>query len=106
LVDRGRLCVVFVGTMAGMFDGVEVALGPRCGDYYPVIKGLEAGQKIATVGAFLIDAEARLSPDLASAYFGAARTAEPGAGGSTAGSAAPKLQAAKRSKKAGKEKLS
>lgn len=106
VVDTGSRRVVFVETMAGMFDGVEVALGPRCGDYYPVIKGLEAGQKIATVGAFLIDAEARLSPDLAAAYFGAARTAEPGAGGSTTGSAAPKLQAAKRSKKAGKEKLS
>ncbi len=56
------------------YDGVEVTLGPRCGDYYPVIKGLESGQKVATVGAFLIDAEARLSPDLAAAYFGQACT--------------------------------
>lgn len=77
IVDTGSRRVAFVETMPGMFDGVEVTLGPRCGDYYPVVKGLEAGQKVAAVGAFLIDAEARLSPDLAAAYFGAARTAAP-----------------------------
>ena len=98
VVDTGSRRVVFIETMPGMFDGVEVTLGPRCGDYYPVIKGLESGQRIATVGAFLIDAEARLSPDLAAAYFGAARTADP------SGSAKPPT--AKRSKKAGVVKLS
>src|SRR5262249_31297956 len=68
----------FVESMPGMFDGVEVTLGPRCGDYFPVLAGLEPGQKVATAGSFLIDAEARLSPNLAAGYFGAARTAEPG----------------------------
>ena len=57
VVDTGSRRVVFVETMPGMFDGVEVTLGPRCGDYYPVIQGLAAGQKVATTGAFLIDAE-------------------------------------------------
>jgi hypothetical protein len=78
VVDTGSRRVVFVETMPGMFDGVEVTLGPRCGDYFPVLAGLEPGQKVATVGAFLIDAEARLSPNLAAGYFGAARTAESG----------------------------
>ena len=76
VVDTGTRRVVFVETMPGMFDGVEVTLGPRCGDYYPIRHGLSVGQKVATIGAFLIDAEARLSPDLAAAYFGAARSAE------------------------------
>ena len=43
--------------------------------------GLEPGQKVeslAGAGAFLIDAEARLSPNLAAGYFGASRTAETG----------------------------
>jgi hypothetical protein len=106
VVDTGSRRVVFVETMAGMFDGVEVTLGPRCGDYYPVIKGLTAGQRVASVGAFLIDAEARLSPDLAAAYFGAARTAAPGAASEGAPSTAAKPPTAKRSKKSGLAKLS
>ncbi|MBS0263793.1 MAG: hypothetical protein JSS02_17775 [Planctomycetes bacterium] len=83
IVDTGERRVVFVEMMPGMFDGVEVTLGGRCGEFYPVLKGLAAGQKVATVGAFLIDAEARLSPEMAAAYFGAARTADPAAGKAT-----------------------
>ncbi len=73
VVDTGTRTVVYVERMPGMFDGVEVVLGPRCGDAYPVIKGLEPGQRVATAGAFLIDAETRLNPSLAASYFGAGR---------------------------------
>jgi hypothetical protein len=62
---------VFVETMPGTFDGVEVVLGPRCGDHFPVIRGVEAGQRVAISGAFLLDAETRLNPSLAASYFGA-----------------------------------
>jgi hypothetical protein len=85
LVDTGSHKVVYVETMPGMFDGVEVVLGPRCGDFYPVLAGLQAGQRVATAGAFLIDAETRLNPSLAASYFGAGRR-----GGATpSGSDAP-----------------
>ena len=30
--------------------GVEVELGPRCGESYPVVRGLEPGQKVAAAG--------------------------------------------------------
>lgn len=73
VVDTGTRTVVFVERMPGMFDGVEVVLGPRCGDVYPVAKGLEPGQRVATAGAFLIDAETRLNPSLAASYFGSGR---------------------------------
>jgi hypothetical protein len=73
VVDSGARKVVFVESMPGMFDGVEVVLGPRCGEFYPVARGLEAGQRIAIAGAFLLDAETRLDPSLAAAYFGAGR---------------------------------
>jgi hypothetical protein len=72
VVDTGSRKVVFVESMPGMFDGVEVVLGPRCGDEYPVLRGLAAGQKVAIAGAFLLDAETRLNPSLAAGYFGAA----------------------------------
>ena len=73
VVDAGARKVVFVESMPGMFDGVEVVLGPRCGDSYPVVRGLEPGQRVAVAGAFLLDAETRLNPSLAAGYFGAGR---------------------------------
>ncbi len=73
VVDTGARKVVFVESMPGMFDAVEVVLGPRCGDFYPVVRGLEPGQEVAISGAFLLDAETRLNPSLAAGYFGAGR---------------------------------
>lgn len=76
VVDHGTRKVVFVENGPGMFDAVEIEVGPRCGDYYPVLRGLEAEQRVAAAGAFLLDAEMWLNPSLAAAYFGASRTAE------------------------------
>ena len=73
VIDTGARRVVYVESMPGTFDAVEVVLGPRCGTFYPVVSGLEPGQKVAAAGAFLIDAETRLNPSLATAYFGASR---------------------------------
>ncbi len=73
VVDTGARQVVFVETMPGMFDALEVVLGPRCGDFYPVVRGLAPGQAVAIAGAFLLDAETRLNPSLAASYFGAGR---------------------------------
>ena len=73
VIDTGSRTVVYVERMPGMFDGVEVRLGPRCGAFYPVVEGLEPGQAVAVAGAFLVDAETRLNPSLAAGYFGAKR---------------------------------
>lgn len=71
VVNHGGDTLVYVERMPGMFDGVPVTLGPREGDVFPVIDGLQAGQRVAAAGAFLIDAESRLNPSLATQYFGA-----------------------------------
>lgn len=71
VVDTGSKKVVYVERETGMFEGVEVQLGPRQGDQYPVIKGLNPGDKVAAAGGFLIDAETRLNPAAAATYFGA-----------------------------------
>jgi hypothetical protein len=81
VVDTGARKVVFVESMPGMFDAVEVILGPRCGDFYPIVRGLDPGRRIATTGAFLLDAETRLNPSLAAGYFGAARGERPAVAG-------------------------
>jgi Cu(I)/Ag(I) efflux system membrane fusion protein len=67
--------VVYVEVMPGMFDAVEVRLGRRYGDFYPVVSGLEPGQRVAAAGAVLLDAETRLNPSVAASYFGAATRA-------------------------------
>ena len=71
VVDTGTKQVVYVERQPGVFEGVQVQLGPRAGEMYPVIKGLQAGDRVAAAGAFLIDAETRLNPAAASTYFGA-----------------------------------
>jgi Cu(I)/Ag(I) efflux system membrane fusion protein len=75
VIDTGRQQIVFVEVAPGMFEGVRVQLGSRAGDWYPVLAGLTAGQRVATSGAFLLDAETRLSSGPATAYFGAAGSA-------------------------------
>jgi hypothetical protein len=71
VIDTGSRKVVFLERTHGTFDAVEVEVGPRAGEYYPVIKGLAAGDRVVTHGAFLLDAETRLNPAAAAAYFGA-----------------------------------
>ncbi len=72
VIDTGTRKVVFVEESPGVFVAVEVALGRRCGDAYPVLGGLKPGQAVVTAGAFLLDAETRLNPAAAAGYFGAA----------------------------------
>jgi len=71
VIDTGRMKVVYVEREPGLYEGVEVELGPRTGGYYPVIDGLSAGDKVAAAGSFLLDAETRLNPGASSSYFGA-----------------------------------
>jgi hypothetical protein len=77
VIDIGTRTIVYIERMPGMFDAVEARLGPRCGPFYPVVEGLEAGQPVAAAGAFLVDAETRLNPSLAAGYFGANKLKTP-----------------------------
>ncbi|HET6879399.1 MAG TPA: heavy metal-binding domain-containing protein, partial [Pirellulales bacterium] len=71
VLDLGDRRVVYVERMPGMFDAVEVVVGPRCDGYYAVLRGLEPDERVAATGAFLLDAETRLNPSIAAGYFGA-----------------------------------
>ena len=62
VIDTGTKKVVYVETAPGIFEGREVVLGSVSGDRYPVLEGLFPGEKVATAGSFLIDAENRLNP--------------------------------------------
>jgi membrane fusion protein, copper/silver efflux system len=87
VIDTGKRKVVYAETAPGQFDGLEVVLGPRCGELYPVVRGLSAGQRVATTGAFVIDAETQLNRSVAATYFGAARGSDAAGAGPPAGTA-------------------
>jgi hypothetical protein len=71
VVDTGTRKVVYRESSPGTFDMIEVQLGARAGEYFPVLSGLKAEDLVATAGAFLVDAENRLNPAASAQYFGA-----------------------------------
>jgi hypothetical protein len=64
VIDTGRHKIVYVETTPGVYDMHAVQLGSPAQDFYPVVKGLEEGERVVTVGAFLIDSENRLNPTI------------------------------------------
>ncbi len=71
VIDTGEKKIVYVEREPGVFDGIEVEVGPEVNGVYPVIKGLRPGERVAAAGAFLVDAETRLNPAAGAAYIGA-----------------------------------
>jgi hypothetical protein len=73
VIDTGLRMIVYRETIpgSGTFDMLEVKLGPRAGEFYPVLAGLNSDDRVATQGAFLVDAESRLNPAASVQYFGA-----------------------------------
>jgi hypothetical protein len=98
VIDTGAKQVVYIEREAGLFEGVEVQLGPRVGEFYPVLKGLQPGDRVAAAGAFLIDAETRLNPAAASSYFGASGGPQGGSRGSEASGAGQRKEEAPKPK--------
>jgi Cu(I)/Ag(I) efflux system membrane fusion protein len=78
VVDTGAKKIVYVQRHEGEFEGVEVTLGPRQDDFYPVLTGLAYGDRVVAAGGFLVDAETRLNPAAASTFFGASGSPPPG----------------------------
>ena len=62
VIEAGRNRIVYVESAPGVYDMRAVQLGPLAGDFYPVVGGLQDGEKVVTIGAFLVDSENRLNP--------------------------------------------
>ncbi len=59
----GKRAVVYVellGAQQPTYEGREVVLGPRAGDEYMVLEGLEEGERVVTHGAFRIDSSMQI----------------------------------------------
>jgi Cu(I)/Ag(I) efflux system membrane fusion protein len=90
VIDTGTKKIVYIESEPGTFEGREVVLGPRSGELFPVLEGLAPGDRVATAGSFLIDAESRLNPGAAATNVGSAgptpRDAAPAPSGAASGS--------------------
>lgn len=75
VIDTGSQKIVYRETVPGTYEGVKVALGKRMTNadgvvFYPVLNGVNLGERVVTAGSFLVDAETRLNPAAGSIYFG------------------------------------
>jgi len=87
----GKRAVVYVSVpdRPGVYEGREIVLGPRAGNYYLVVRGLEAGEQVVTRGNFKLDSAIQIlaKPSMMTPEGGG------GGGGHQHGDAAPKPQA-------------
>jgi Cu(I)/Ag(I) efflux system membrane fusion protein len=58
----GKRAVVYVALpdKEGAYEGREVVLGPRAGDYFLVMEGLQEGERVVVNGAFKIDSSLQI----------------------------------------------
>jgi Cu(I)/Ag(I) efflux system membrane fusion protein/cobalt-zinc-cadmium efflux system membrane fusion protein len=82
--QSGTRQLVFLNHGNGSLEPKEVAIGPRVGDDFIVLKGLEAHQSIVTSADFLIDSESQLQ-----AAAGSFVPPPPGAGSNASPANAP-----------------
>jgi hypothetical protein len=89
VVYTGSQKIVFRQQTPTTFEAVQVELGPLLtgadgNNYYPVVKGLEAGDHVVTTGSYLLDAETRVSGAAGSIYYGGTGgDSKSGSGGTT-----------------------
>jgi Cu(I)/Ag(I) efflux system membrane fusion protein len=60
VIDTGKRQVAWVETAPGMFEPRDVQVGERVEDKLQILSGLNAGDKVAVSGGYLIDSEAQL----------------------------------------------
>ena len=75
VIDTGKQKVVYRESLPNTFEGVLVELGaklyaPDGAVYYPVLSGVNEGDRVVAAGSFLLDAETRLNPAMGSIYIG------------------------------------
>ncbi|MHB8898376.1 MAG: efflux RND transporter periplasmic adaptor subunit [Thermoguttaceae bacterium] len=61
VLTTGQRQLVYVEKEPGKYQLVEPKLGPRAGDYYPVLSGLEVGDRVVSRGNFLLDSQYQIS---------------------------------------------
>ena len=65
IIDTGLRQLAIVDKGSGYFEPREVKVGAKVDNYYEVIKGLKAGERVVTSANFLIDSESKLKEAVA-----------------------------------------
>lgn len=60
VMDSGKRQTVWVESQPGMFEPREVQVGQQTDDKIQILSGINAGDKVAVSGAYLIDSESQL----------------------------------------------
>ncbi len=60
VLDTGARQVAYVESAAGEYRLAELRLGPRAGEYYPVLAGLAEGDRVVVRGNFLLDSQSQI----------------------------------------------
>jgi Cu(I)/Ag(I) efflux system membrane fusion protein len=59
IIDTGMRQMAIIDKGSGYFEPREVKVGTKVDDYYEVISGLKAGERVVTSANFLIDSESK-----------------------------------------------
>jgi Cu(I)/Ag(I) efflux system membrane fusion protein len=98
VLTTGRRSLVYVEVEPGQYRLVEPKLGPRTGDYYPVLEGLEKGQRVVARGSFLLDSQFQITGKPSLLYpegisgGGVGNSGHQGHGGGQEGGARPPVE--------------
>ncbi len=65
IIDTGLRQLAIVDKGSGYFEPREVKVGAKVENYYEVVKGLKAGERVVTSANFLIDSESKLKEAVA-----------------------------------------
>ena len=60
VLDSGLRKLAFIERARGEYEPVELRVGPRTGGYYPVLGGLQEGDRVAVRGNFLLDSQLQI----------------------------------------------
>lgn len=60
VLDSGARRIVWIERAPGRYEAAEVVLGPRAGDRYPVLAGVNEGDRVVVRGNFLLDSQSQI----------------------------------------------
>jgi multidrug efflux pump subunit AcrA (membrane-fusion protein) len=70
VLDTGTRKLVYVASGEGAFEARDVEVGAASDEMYPVLRGLQVGERVVTNGNFLIDSQTRLSGGMTGLFGG------------------------------------
>jgi Cu(I)/Ag(I) efflux system membrane fusion protein len=61
VLDSGVRKLAYIERAPGEYVPAALKLGPRAGDFYPVMEGVKDGDRVAVRGNFLLDSQFQIS---------------------------------------------